>query len=482
MTIQTDSHAPRVPTITRALYGFGSVAYGVKDNGFSAFLMVFYNQVIGLPSTLVGLAIFIALLADAFIDPAIGHMSDNLKSRWGRRHPFIYGCIIPVSLFYLLLWFPPEGSDMVRFFYLLGTAFIVRVSISCFEITAAALLPELTRDYDERTAIMAWRYMFGWTGSLGILIFSYSFLLVSTPEYPVGQANRDGYEIYAYIAAAAMAISILVAGLATHHRIPDLIKATGPRQSLRESFTGIIEAYRNKAFGILMLAGVLGYTIQGVAFVLFPYLYAYYWGFSQSQIGLYFALLILVAIIAAILAPMLSKHLGKRKAMVIATLFWEIPQALPYILNEFGMMPERGTTALMVSVFAMAMPGVCMGIVSMIISASVMADIVEEHEENTGKRAEGIFFAGSFFMQKCTTGLGILIAGLILSAVAFPENANPATLGADVKSNLAWTYVTLILIMGSIAAWIFSTHPHDRASHTERLARLSAREKIAQKM
>ena len=71
-------------------YGFGAVAYGVKDNGFSYFLLLFYNQVLGLLAAWVGAAIMIALLVDAFSDPMVGCASDNLHSRWGRRHPLMY--------------------------------------------------------------------------------------------------------------------------------------------------------------------------------------------------------------------------------------------------------------------------------------------------------------------------------------------------------------------------------------------------------
>src|SRR5438876_4422667 len=94
----------RLDLKTRVFYGFGSVAFGVKDNGFSYLQLVFYNQVIGLKATTVGLALLIALLFDACIDPMIGQISDNLHSRWGRRHPFMYAAALPVALSYLALW------------------------------------------------------------------------------------------------------------------------------------------------------------------------------------------------------------------------------------------------------------------------------------------------------------------------------------------------------------------------------------------
>src|SRR5215475_13289879 len=89
---------------TKLFYGFGSVAFGIKDNGFQTILLLFYNQVIGLPGQWVGGAIAIALFFDAFLDPIVGQFSDNLRTRWGRRYPLMYLSAVPVAISYLLLW------------------------------------------------------------------------------------------------------------------------------------------------------------------------------------------------------------------------------------------------------------------------------------------------------------------------------------------------------------------------------------------
>ena len=134
----------RLSPSTRLFYGFGSVAFGVKDNGFSYFLLIFYNQVMGLSAQTVGLAIMIALFADAFLDPIVGQLSDNLRSRWGRRHPFMYAAAIPVTVSYLLLWSPPGGlSHDALFLYLIGTAILIRSCITLYEIPSSALAAEL---------------------------------------------------------------------------------------------------------------------------------------------------------------------------------------------------------------------------------------------------------------------------------------------------------------------------------------------------
>src|SRR5690242_9994548 len=93
-----DTAAQMAGTRTKLLYGSGSIAFGVNDQSFAYILPFFYNQVIGLPAIWVGTAIVFAMTFDALADPIVGQVSDNLRSRFGRRHPFMYASAIPVAL------------------------------------------------------------------------------------------------------------------------------------------------------------------------------------------------------------------------------------------------------------------------------------------------------------------------------------------------------------------------------------------------
>ena len=181
---------PATPVITnriRLLYGFGSAAFGVKDNGFSFFLMIYYNQVLGLPASLAGTAVLIAMIFDAVSDPLVGWWSDNTHSRWGRRHPFMYTSAIPVSVAYFLLWNPPmsflDQSNYGLFVYLTAGAIAIRFLITLYEIPSTSIVAELTEDYDERTRLLSYRYMFGWYGGLTMGTLAWGVFLKDTPEY-----------------------------------------------------------------------------------------------------------------------------------------------------------------------------------------------------------------------------------------------------------------------------------------------------------
>ena len=169
---------PTLSAWRKLLYGIGAIAFGVKDNGFSFFLLLYYNQVLGLPETWVGLGIMTALVLDAVIDPVIGHLSDHLHSRWGRRHPFMYAAAVPVALCYWALWNPPAGlGHGALFTYFLVVAALVRALIAVYEIPSASLVPELTDGYDERTSILSYRFFFGWWGGLTMTVIAYAVLL-----------------------------------------------------------------------------------------------------------------------------------------------------------------------------------------------------------------------------------------------------------------------------------------------------------------
>ena len=194
-----------LPLKTRLLYGSGTIAFGIKDHGFNALLMLFYNQVVGLPAAWVGSAIMIAMIADALFDPLLGQYSDNVRTRWGRRHPFMYAAALPIALFYLLLWMPPEMARGAQFAWLVATAILVRFSISLYEIPSTALLAEFTSDYDERTKLVAARFFFGVCGGIAMTVVTFGYFLRPTAAQPVGHLNAGGYVTYAWVAAGVSA-------------------------------------------------------------------------------------------------------------------------------------------------------------------------------------------------------------------------------------------------------------------------------------
>src|SRR5689334_18695798 len=106
------SEAPPLSWTTKVGYGSGTTAYGIAAGILAASILQFYfNRAVGLSAAWVGFAIMVSLAADVLIDPLVGYWSDNLQSRWGRRHPFMYAAALPAAGFFYLVWHAPRGLD-----------------------------------------------------------------------------------------------------------------------------------------------------------------------------------------------------------------------------------------------------------------------------------------------------------------------------------------------------------------------------------
>ena len=243
--------APPITRIHRLSFGFGAVANGVKNAAFSTYLLLFYNQVLGVPAAIVSGAIALTLLVDAFADPFIGRWSDMTRSRIGRRHPFIFGSALPTAAFFVLSWFPPAGlSDMQMGFWIFALAALTRMSISAFEIPTSAMAAELTDNYSERTGLFGLRYFFGYLGTFGFAAFSLAVFFVATPEISRGQLNPEGYVKFAWLGGALIFIAILVCGWGTLSRVPYLRQRDEPGEGATPAshFKEMWQAFRNRGF------------------------------------------------------------------------------------------------------------------------------------------------------------------------------------------------------------------------------------------
>ena len=139
-------------------YASGAVANGVKTDAFTFFLLFFYSNVIGLSPGLASLAIFIALMVDAFTDPLMGVISDRTRHRFGRRHPYFLLGMIPMGLSYFMLFSIQTSWELTQqylFLWMLTFTMLTRLGMTIFEVPHRSLGSEMSRSYTERTSIFA---------------------------------------------------------------------------------------------------------------------------------------------------------------------------------------------------------------------------------------------------------------------------------------------------------------------------------------
>jgi glycoside/pentoside/hexuronide:cation symporter, GPH family len=466
----------RLTRATTILYGIGSISFGVKDNGFAFFLLLYYNQVLGLPESWVGFGIMMALVLDGIFDPLVGYLSDHLHSRWGRRHPFMYAAALPVAASYWLLWNPPSGLSQVELFaYFFCIAVLVRLFIAVYEIPSASLVPELTDHYDERTTILSARYLFGWWGGLTMSVIAYAIFLQPDAAHPTGVLNPDGYHRYGIVSSIVMLVAILVSAIGTHRYIPVLKQPPTVRpQSLRAALGEFRETVANRSFLALFVAAMFASVAGGLMAALSIYFNTYFWELTSSEIGVVVLPAYVAALLAGVVAAASSRSLGKKWASIGVSTAAIIIVPLPVVLRLVGWFPENRTPMVLPLLMLFNLIGITLLIASNILFSSMVADVAEDSEVATGRRSEGVFTAATLFVQKATSGIGIFASSLLLGAIGFPRNAAPGAVDPEVVRTLGLVYVPLVQGLYVLAGIFLWSYRIDRATHEENLRRLAA--------
>lgn len=477
MTSNSTSNRPPLTLSTNILYGVGSVAFGVHQATLTSALMLFFNQVVGLPAAWVGAAMMVTLVFDAVCDPLIGEWSDHTRSGWGRRHPFMYASAIPAAVAFYFLFDPPLGwSQTHLLLYMAAMLVTVRVILSLYEVPSSALGPELTLDYDQRTSLMSSRFFFGTLGGAAISFLALQVFLRKDATHPLGLLNPAGYREMAIIAGIAIFLSIMISCLGTHRFIASIVHEPPVRGTWREKFREVSATVANRSFLSLMVAGMFGAISAGLRQGLDFYISAYFWEFTPAQMS-YFALVSLFAAFAGVfLAPAISRSFGKKRAMIgvfFASLFASI---VPITMRLLGVAPANGSHALLTMVIAFTFIASTLGLSGFIIVSSMMADVVEDAAVTTGQRSEGLLFAANGLISKCVTGVGTFFSGLILLWVAFPQHATPGQVNPAVLYHLGAVFVPLVATFSGIAITVLMFYDIDRSRHQQNIERLESAE------
>lgn len=475
MSDGTRTEPPPLTMAVKLLYSLGGFAVVAKVT-LMGLLLLFYNQIIGLPAQWVSLALAMSLIVDAVWDPIFGQFSDNFRSRWGRRHPFMYASALPFATCWILLFHPPVGwSHVALFWWLFSFITLSRIFISLYELPATALNPELSRNYHERTQLWSFRYVVGAVGGVFVNWMGYAIFLRPTPGHPIGQLNQAGYGPFAIATAAISVAAILTAAIGTHSLIPALYQPPVGRTELGRMFKQISATLFNRDFGVLILSGVFSGLVTGVTLGLNVYLYTYFWELPAGRLAA-LGLAGLVAFpIAALSGPWLSLKIGKKAAtmwLMAGTLV--IGQA-PVGLRLVGLMPPNGSLTLFWLLFADAIvTGICTG-GALLLIYSMMSDVVEYAELKTGHRSEGLMMSSVTMMQKIMTGVATIGPGLMLAAVEFPAKAKPGLVPHDILYHLAYLYLPTVAIGSILAILCVQFYRIDQAGHEEVTAQLRAR-------
>jgi len=471
----------RIRVGTKLAFGVGQLAEGVKNYGLSTFLLLYYNQVLGLSGSLTGLAIFVALLFDAVSDPVAGSVSDGWHSRWGRRHPFMYASALPLALGFSLLFAPPAGLGETGLFVWL-TAFLVvtRGAMTLYHVPHLALGAELTDDYEERTSIVSWRTVFGVLGQIVMVVVAFTFYFVDT-DGRQGTLVASAYPPFALTCGFIMAGTILWSALGTHDQIPYLkrVEVAPAGRTVWGVLVGVFrdlaEAIGNASFRWLFAGVLIVFVMVGVQSALNLYMGNYFWELSSEELRWLTLAAPVGFLLGAPFTRRLNRRFDKKASLVIGTAWYAVFQLSPPVLRLLGVFPGNDHPALVPLLVGMSVVG-GFGVVQAIVSAgSMMADIADEHELKTHRRQEGIFFGALAFSGKGASGLGNLVGGVGIDLIAFPENAVPGEVPRATLVRLGLLYGPVVMGFAAAAVWCYGHYALTRGRHQEILATLRAR-------
>lgn len=458
---------------TKFFYGSGATPFGIKDVGFNYFILIYYNQVLGLEAFLAGLALAIAVFVDAVSDIVVGYLSDNWISRLGRRHPFMYVAALPIAISFYLIWNPPLGAtqdQMTLFIYLLVMAVLVRSFVTLFEVPNSAMGPELSKHYDDRTGLMAFRYVFGWLGGLSMAVLTYTVFL---PSDPSGQLGPDGYQLLGVVGSGAMLFWMLFSSAGTHKHIKDFHQPEEAKKFRLAPVTrAITSMFCNRSFVAVFVSALFFAAAAGASQAMSIYIGTFFWTLTSQEIGLIPMLGLIAVPVAFFLAPRLAGKWGKKEAAMGCFLFAILFLPVAFIAELLGVFPARESSWYLPLLMSHYLVETTAIICMQIVFASMNADIVEDRSAEThGRREEGLIMAARNFAKKAVSGFGVLMAGAILWAADFPDQAVPGEVDEAALTALILIYLPVILSLYLMSWFSLKGYEIDRVKHEENLRR-----------
>jgi Na+/melibiose symporter-like transporter len=460
----------RVPLYMKLFYALGASSETIINIAFNSFNFFFYTNLLGLSGTLAGLSITIGLVIDAITDPLVGSMSDRLKSRLGRRHPFMFIAPLPVMACLFLIYSPPESLGEYGLFLWL-TTFVVfmRSSMTLFHLPHLALGAELSSDFSERTRVMSVNMLFAALGAAVTYFVGMSYFSTFKAEYGNGLLNISAYPVLATTAALVGGSIMLASTITTMKIIPQLPQPpTGlPRFSLVEFLKDTKSAISNRNYFYLLIGYLLLSATLGTRATVEIHMSTYYWELLPSQLRYFGIGLLIGPIIGALITTRLHQRFDKKPTIIAALISLCTFSSAPVILRMLGLFPENGSPLLFPSIFGLYALWTTSGMVLLVSVMSALADIADEHELNTGRRQEGIFYAARSFFAKASSGLGHLLAGIAIDVIGFPVGAEPGTVAADTLFKLGLVDGPIGIVPGLIAIIFYLQYSLTRESHEE---------------
>lgn len=458
---------------TKLAFGAGDLGPAITANVIIFFQLIFLTNVAGIPAGLAGSILLVGKIWDAVNDPVVGVLTDQTESkRWGRRLPWLFYGAIPFGIFFVLLWVVPTIGGVSRSFqvgwlfaYYVVIGAISQVFYTVVNLPYTAMTPELTQDYDERTQLNSFRFAFSIGGSILSLILAQIIFQVIPEE-------QRGLQ---YLTLAGICGVIAVLGLywcvfGTRKRALAFEKKRKEKEApeaipLPQQFK---IALSNRPFLFVVGIYLCAWLAVQVTASIIPYFVINCMGLAQTQVPPVLIGVQGTALVMLFVWSILSKKIGKKAVFCMGTSLWIIAQFGLFFLQE-------GQITLMYIFAVMAGVGVS---TAYLVPWSMIPDVIDLDELQTGQRREGIFYGFMVLLQKFGLALGLFLVGIALESAGFIEATAGQALPDQPLSALnaiRWAIgpIPTVCLIAGIGLTLF--YPINRQRHDEIMLKLSER-------
>ncbi|MFB8796993.1 MAG: MFS transporter [Microcoleus sp.] len=389
---------------TKLAYGAGDLGPAITANVLVFYLLLFFTSVAGLSPGTASNILLIGKVWDAINDPIVGVLSDRTSHPWGRRYPWMVYGAIPFGIFFFLQWIVPSTNPTVLFWYYVIIAILFNTAYTAVNLPYTALTPELTQDYNERTSLNSFRFAFSIGGSiLSLILARIIFELV-----------KDNTQKYLVLGAICTVISVLplywcflgtrkhVLSQLQENPVEDNSTSLPLKEQLRIAFNNrpflyVIGIYLCSWLGVQLTASILPYFV--IDWMKLPEK-----TFPQTAIAVQGTALAMLFVWSRV-----SERYGKKAVYFMGMSLWIIAQAGLFFL-------QPGQVTLMYILAVMAGVGVS---TAYLVPWSMIPDVIELDELQTGQRREGVFYSFMVLLQKIGLALGLWFVGQALEVAGF---------------------------------------------------------------
>lgn len=440
----------KIPLADKIGYGLGNFSTGVAIQVVGAYLVFYCTAVLDIPGSLVGVAVSLGVIWDAITDPLMGYFSDITKSRtFGRRHLYLIIGGLGMALSNFFLWnISSSLSTSAKFTIVLIGILAVKTFMTIFITPYTALGAELSNDYNERTSIQGIKTIFFLLGLSFVSVVGMYIFFQPSAEYPVGQLNPEAYKNMGLFSSIIVIIFALACFFSTKKYIPILNQheqnneIKGGMLALFNSFKDI---FINKSFRYVAFAYMFNNIASALLTNIGLHVFTYTFSLTSQQIAIIVGVQFLFSMLSQPIWTYTSKKLDKKPSMILGLIICMIA-SLIFIVTVLLKDYVQGNIIYFLP-FAILGGFGTGGLFT--LPLSMIADVIDLDELNTGKRSEGSYYGCLTLFYKLSQSVALFLIGILLDLVKFDSSLT-------VQSNSTVIILGLILGIGPIISFILS--------------------------